>query len=145
MSSWTLDRDRQPSLDQLVSLYDSVGWRIYTADPDRLQRAIRNAHWLATAWEGDRLLGLCRTVGDGETVCCLQDILVRPDAQRRGIGRALVQACLDDHAHIRQLLLLTDDRPEQLAFYRSLGLSSIRELNDVQLNCFVRFAGVDLT
>lgn len=142
--SWTLHRDRTPTREALISLYDAVGWSIYTADPARLERAIRSS-WVATAYEGEELVGLCRAVGDGETICYLQDVLVRPDAQRRGIGRALVQACLDDHAHIRQLILLTDDRPEQLAFYRSLGLSNTRELDDVKLNCFVRFAGVTLS
>ena len=55
-----------------------------------------------------------------------------------------MQACLEAHSDVRQFVLLTDDRPEQLAFYRSLGLACIAELTRVRLNAFVRYAGVGL-
>ena len=37
------------------------------------------------------LVGLARIIGDGATICYLQDVLVNPSAQRTGLGRALVR------------------------------------------------------
>ena len=62
-----------------------------------------------------------------------------------GLGRALVQDCLDRYAEVRQKVLLTDDRPEQLAFYASLGFSNTRALEVTKLNAFVRIEGAELS
>lgn len=133
-----------PPLDALVSLYDAVGWTAYTADPDCLDRAVAGSSWTRAAWDGDRLVGFARAVSDGATVCLLQDVLVHPEHRRTGLGTGLVRACLDAHADVRQFVLLTDDRPEQHAFYRALGLSDIATLRVHRLHAFVRYVGVDL-
>jgi GNAT superfamily N-acetyltransferase len=128
-----------PGRDALVALYASVGWTVYTADPVRLEAAVHGSLWVRTAWVEDRrLVGLARAVGDGETICYLQDVLVDPRAQRSGVGAALVRACLEDHAHVRQFVLLTDDRAEQCAFYESLGLRRIDQLDRGRLQAFAR-------
>ncbi len=88
------------------------------------------------------LVGLYDAVG---WTVYIQDIIVAPTCQRMGLGRALVLDCLERYAHVRQLVLLTDDRPEQLAFYASLGFSNTRELVVTRLNAFVRIAGIDLS
>lgn len=123
-----LTTDR-PADATIVALYEDVGWTAYTREPERLLAAIDGSGWVryAISSEGD-LVGLCRAIGDGHTVCHLQDVLVHPDHQRRGIGRRLVQACLDDHAHVRQLLLLTDGDEAQRALYRSVGMVPVAEL-----------------
>lgn len=110
----TLDRD------EIVALYTSVGWTAYTADPDQLLRALAGSHLVLTARDdAGTLLGLARTVSDGETVCYVQDILVHPSAQRHGVGRALMDELRDVYAHCRAFLLSTDDAGE---FYRTVGL-----------------------
>ncbi|MEZ4316430.1 MAG: GNAT family N-acetyltransferase [Myxococcota bacterium] len=130
--------DERPGGTELLALYASVGWTAYTSDPARLDRAIRGSAWVRTARVDGTLVGLCRAISDGETICYLQDVLVHPDHQRSGIGRCLVSDCLEAHRELRQLVLMTDDRPEQLAFYASLGLASIDALGSVRLNVFVR-------
>ncbi len=137
--------DRRPDQDALVELYASVGWTAYTREPERLCQAVTGSRWVASAWEGERLVGLCRAVGDGVSICYLQDVLVHPDCQRQGLGRSLVQACLDAHADVRALVLMTDDRPEQLAFYEALGLQRLADLKETKLNIYLRFAGMRLS
>ena len=80
------------------------------------------------AYEEAALAGLIRVVGDGHTIVFVQDILVRPQFQRRGIGSALLQAVLNRYAGVRQIELLTDDTPETAAFYRSMGFRELTEL-----------------
>ena len=71
---------------------------------------------------------LIRTVGDGYTIVFVQDILVFPEHQRKGIGTVLLQAVLDRFSHVRQMELATDDTPKTIAFYKSLGFSPMSEI-----------------
>ncbi len=75
---------------------------------------------------GDVPLAEARTVSDGESICSIQDILVHPDAQRRGVGRALVQDLQQRYRHGMFVALTTDaegtpDAARSHPFYRSLG------------------------
>ena len=110
-----------PALPALLDLYESVGWTAYTAEPERLLRAVQNSRFRYFLRENGRLIGLLLAVGDGETILYVQDILIRPEYQRKGLGRVLLRQLRADAAHIRQLVLLTDDRPETAAFYESCG------------------------
>ncbi|WP_461023562.1 GNAT family N-acetyltransferase [Thalassiella azotivora] len=125
--------------DELLRLYSSVGWGGYTADPATLGSAVRNSAYLVAARDDGRLVGLARVVSDDATVCYLQDLLVDPTHQRRGVGRRLVQAVVDRYAHVRQKVLLTDDEPGQHAFYEALGYCEVRAHGNGSLRAFVRY------
>ena len=138
--------DRVEAVDQaaLVRLYDAVGWSAYTRTPSKLSEAVEASSHVVTATLEGRLVGLARCVSDGVTVVYIQDILVDPLHQRLGLGRAMVQDCLDRYAEVRQKVLLTDDSPSQLAFYAALGFRNTRDLETTRLNAFVRIEGADL-
>src|SRR5215204_221560 len=125
--------------DELVELYGSVGWSAYIADPDTLMRAVEGSSLVVTARRDGGLVGLARAISDDATICYLQDILVVPEGQRCGIGAALLRAVLDRYSGVRQKVLLTDDEPRQRAFYESLGLTEIRDVDGASLRGFVRF------
>jgi GNAT superfamily N-acetyltransferase len=125
--------------DVVIDLYDSVGWNVYTNDSDTLVRALIGSSTVAVARDGNELVGLARVVSDGAYVAYLQDILVRPSAQRRGLGRRLVEAVLEPYANVRQKVLLTDDEAAQRTFYESLGFSETRDFGAGTLRAFVRF------
>ena len=74
-------------------------------------------------------LGLVRAVGDGHTIIFVQDILVRPDYQRQGIGSALLRAVLERYADVRQIELVTDNTPETRVFYQSAGFQELSEID----------------
>jgi GNAT superfamily N-acetyltransferase len=126
---------------ELIDLYEAVGWSAYTASPQRLVDAIAGSSFVVTARHEGRLVGLARAVSDGMSVCYLQDVLVVPDFQRAGVGRALVTAVLDHYADVRQKVLLTDDEPRQRAFYESLGYGLVGSAQFSTLRAFVRFDG----
>ena len=113
---------------EILPLYASVGWTAYTDAPDVLHRGFERSLLTFAAYEGETLVGLVRAVGDGETVVLMQDLLVFPQYQRRGIGTALMRAMMDRFANVRQFQLLTDDTEKTLAFYRSLGLHDLWSL-----------------
>ena len=113
---------------EILGVYASVGWTAYTDDPAALRNGFANSLLTLAAYEEAALAGLIRVVGDGHTSVFVQDILVRPQFQRRGIGSVLLQAVLNRYAGVRQIELLTDDTPETAAFYRSMGFRELTEL-----------------
>lgn len=121
--------------EEILPLYASVGWTAYTDAPDALRRGFAGSLLTLAAYEGKTLAGLVRAVGDGATVVLVQDLLVFPQYQRRGIGTALMRAVMERFADVRQLQLMTDDTEKTLAFYCSLGL---RELSDFGGRGFMR-------
>lgn len=129
--------------DELLSLYSSVGWDSYVEDVAELAKAIANSTYVVVARHGNDLVGLARGISDDVSVFYLQDILVRPEYQHRGIGRALLSMCLDRFAHVRLKALLTDDLPEQHSFYQALGYSDTRRITSLNLHAFVKIEGVE--
>lgn len=108
--------------DQLIALYDAVGWTAYTRRPQDFRAMYDAASHAFSAWEGDRLVGVVRVVGDGVTIAHVQDLLVHPDAQRRGIGSHLLQLVLDATTDLRQTLLMTDAADTHVVdLYRGKG------------------------
>ena len=82
-------------LGELLHLYASVGWTNYTDKPEMLQKAWENSLLTLGAYDGGRLVGVIRTVGDGYSIVFVQDILVLPEYQRRGIGTRLLRTVMD--------------------------------------------------
>ena len=113
--------------EDILPLYAAVGWTNYTENPDMLRRAYENSLLTLAAREGGQLLGVLRCVGDGASVVLVQDLLVYPERQRRGVGTAFFQAMLARFPEVYQLQLLTDATEKTDAFYRALGLRPVEE------------------
>lgn len=107
--------------EDILHLYNSVGWTAYTDHPATLREGFSHSLLTLAAYEDDQLVGLIRTVGDGVTVVLIQDLLVLPDYQHKGIGSRLLQAALDRFSHVRQIQLVTDQTEKNISFYQSRG------------------------
>ncbi|BDR60807.1 GNAT family N-acetyltransferase [Lactobacillus xylocopicola] len=111
-------------LDQLIKLYTSVGWTAYTQSPENLSAAVANSLTVITAIDAGQLVGLIRLVGDGLSIIYVQDLLVQPTYQRRGIGTQLLNLAINQYRSVRQKVLLTEEAAETRAFYEKCGFSS---------------------
>jgi GNAT superfamily N-acetyltransferase len=109
---------------EILDLYGSVDWQRYTEDPDQLMRALEGSD-VVIAVDGGDLVGLARAVSDGETIVYVQDLLVRPSAQRQGVATQLMTWLLEPYAAVKQKILLTNDKEDQRLFYESLGFSIV--------------------
>lgn len=116
-------------IEQVLPLYESVGWTNYTNYPDRLAQGLTQSLYLLTAYDGDKLVGMLRAVGDGQTIVFIQDIIVLPSYQRQGIGTQLLEQTLDEFKHVYQLHLVTDNTEKTKRFYTSIGFIAIAELD----------------
>ena len=88
-----------------------------------LAEAYRNSLCVLGAYDGDKLVGIIRAVGDGASIVFVQDLLVLPDYQRRGIGARLLKTLMERYADVYQFELLTDDTPKTTSFYEALGFT----------------------
>ena len=108
----------------VLALYAAVGWTNYTQRPEMLRRAFAGSLCTLCAYDGGRIAGLVRAVGDGASVLCVQDLLVLPEYQRRGLGSRLLRELLARYPDVYQTMLLTDDTPELAAFYEHAGFTN---------------------
>ncbi|MCI8566500.1 MAG: GNAT family N-acetyltransferase [Lachnospiraceae bacterium] len=113
---------------EIVRLYTEVGWTAYTDNLSTLRRGFENSLLVLGAFEKNELLGIIRVVGDGFTIVFVQDILVFPSQQRKGVGTALLQEIVDRYKNVRQIELTTDNTPQSIAFYKSMGFGEFSEL-----------------
>ncbi|WP_208559436.1 GNAT family N-acetyltransferase [Marinilactibacillus kalidii] len=108
-------------VEKVKALYQDVGWVAYTEDDNIITAIIPNALQVISAWDGDELIGLVRTVGDGVYIMYIQDILVKESHQGKGVGSQLLQKLLESNKHIRQNVLLTEDTEKTIQFYEKNG------------------------
>lgn len=86
-----------------------------------LRKAYENSLLTLGAYDGDQLAGIIRTVGDGYSVVFIQDILVFPEYQRKGIGTQLLREIMGRFPDVYQMELMTDNTAKTVSFYRSAG------------------------
>ena len=115
-------------MDEILPLYAAVGWTNYTDRPDMLKNALEHSLLVLGAYDGDRLTGLLRAVGDGFSIVFIQDVLVSPPYQRQGIGTMLFGALMERYPEVYQMELASDDTQEIAAFYQSLGFRRDRDI-----------------
>jgi len=92
----------------------------------KLQPLLRQALVYVCAYEGKTLVGFAKVVGDGGVHGFLLDPTVHPDWQRRGIGRKLVERCVQESRRRGIKWLHVDYAPTLAPFYRACGFSSTR-------------------
>ena len=103
------------------SLLAAINWRSLEQDDIEVAAAL-DASWNVTARSSDgRLVGLARVLDDGVLYASVWDLLVVPELQRRGIGRALLGAVLEQTAGRR--LVSLSATPAGEALYRSAGFA----------------------
>lgn len=117
--------------EEMLRLYGAAGWTAYTDDSAALKAGLENSLLTLAAYEDGALAGIVRAVGDGVTVVLIQDVLVFPEHRRKGVGSALINALLERFPNVRQVELMTDDTPETVAFYESLGFKRMSDIGCV--------------
>lgn len=120
-----ITKESSISIDDVLHLYQAVGWTNYTNQLQMLEQAL--SHSLATylARDGEAIVGLVRLVGDGFSSVFVQDLIVLPSYQRQGIGSNLMKEALADYKDAYQIQLVTEQTEKTLGFYRSLGFETL--------------------
>jgi predicted N-acetyltransferase YhbS len=113
--------DKEIRVDQAIDLYlrSTLGQRRPVGRPDIFEGMLKNATLGLTAWDGEVLVGIARTLTDFTYVAYLADLAVDLAYQRKGIGRELVRRtrlCLEPSCTIVLLAAPAAD-----SYYAGLG------------------------
>ena len=110
-------------LDQVIELYNAstLGERRPVDDRQVMSDMLRHANLVVTAWDGNLLVGIARTLTDFSYVGYLSDLAVRVSHQRKGIGIQLVQKTREKMGPTSMLVLLA--APKAVDYYPKIGFT----------------------
>ena len=120
-----ITKETSVSLDDVLHLYQAVGWTNYTNQPQMLAQALTHSLSIYLARDGEKIVDLVRLIGDGFSSVFVQDLIVLPTYQRQEIGSNLMKQALSDYKDTYQIQLATEESEKTLGFYRSLGFETL--------------------
>lgn len=97
----------------------SLGARRPLSDSATIEGMLENAGLLVSAWRGDTLVGVARSVTDFHFCCYLSDLAVAEEAQHQGIGKALIKLTAQQLSPQCKIILLA--APQAVDYYPRLG------------------------
>jgi predicted N-acetyltransferase YhbS len=114
--------DAALDLDQVIELYvaSTLGERRPVDDRRRMETMMRAADIVITAWDGDLLVGISRSITDWAWMTYLADLAVRVSHQKHGIGKELMRRTQAAAPEAKLLLLAA---PAARQYYPHVGFT----------------------
>ena len=81
--------DNALTAQAFLALRASAGW--IGATEQQVQKGIDNCLFTVAAIKDDQIIGMGRLVGDGFLIWYIQDVIVLPEYQGKGIGKAIMK------------------------------------------------------
>jgi GNAT superfamily N-acetyltransferase len=109
-------------LDAVIDLYvdSSLGERRPVGERERMRTMLDEANLVVTAWDGDLMVGISRSVTDWAYCTYLSDLAVRLAYQAQGIGRELVRRTRLETPRANVVLLAA---PKAVDYYPKIGMT----------------------
>ena len=115
----TYRSDIIPSAQAIVELFRDAALQRPVEDEARIALMYERADLVVTAWDGERLVGIARSLTDFVFSCYLSDLATASDYQRSGIGRKLIELTREKTGERCTLLLLS--APAAMEYYPRVG------------------------
>jgi len=93
-------------------------------DPKCIKAMLAHADLVCTAWDGEKLVGVARSVTDFEYCCYLSDLAVDAAYQKQGIGRELIRLTQSRLGSKAKIILLAAPKAE--GYYARIGFDAHR-------------------
>ena len=82
------------SVEEYLYIRSKVNWKALSVA--QATRAIEKSLFFVKAVDDkNRVVGMGRIVGDGAVICYIQDLVVIPEAQGKGIGSCIINRLID--------------------------------------------------
>ncbi len=109
--------------EQFIELWESV-WGDGPS-PEQTALAMENTLFRVSVFDGDRIIAMARMIGDLGLDYYIKDVVVRPEYQRRGVGKLLIRELLSfvRQNGIRDTEIFTElcAMPDKIPFYEQFG------------------------
>lgn len=114
--------------ESIKEIYRKESWNTYLKDDEKLIRAFNTSLYMLGAFDDSKLIGFIRCVGDGEHILLVQDLIVDPKYQKKGIGTFLFKTVMEKYAEARMFMVITDKNDiVDNKFYRSFNFKKLEE------------------
>ena len=87
-------KDRYPTPAEYNMLTEAVGWG--TRKESIIEEALKNTLYSLCIYDGDKLIGYGRIIGDKTIFLYIHDIMVLPEYQGNNIGTGILNKLLDE-------------------------------------------------
>jgi predicted N-acetyltransferase YhbS len=116
--------DRSIGEDEFIDLLrrSTLAERRPVEDRNCVKAMIQHANLLCTAWDGETLVGVARSVTDFEYCCYLSDLAVDAAYQKRGVGRELIRLTQSRLGQQAKIILLAAPAAEK--YYPRIGFEA---------------------
>jgi len=113
--------ERTITVEQFIEVLvgSTLGERRPVHDLETVKAMLEHANLLATAWDGERLVGVARCVTDFAYCCYLSDLAVEEKHQHQGIGTELMRQIQSQLSENARIILLA--APGSLEYYPKVG------------------------
>lgn len=119
---------KQPDVDDAINLYVQIGWgKREQYDSARFQKAFNNSKFIL-AYNEESLVGMVRLMSDEAHETNVSEFLVRPEFQKQGIGKQLLEKLHETYGHT-DLYISTPKEHED--FFLKNGMKSQNSLLQV--------------
>jgi predicted N-acetyltransferase YhbS len=110
-------------LDAVIELYraSTLGERRPIDDRKRMEAMLTHANLVISAWDGELLVGLSRSLSDFAFCTYLSDLAVRVSHQRHGIGKELMRRTLEAGGEATLFLFAA---PKAVDYYPHVGFAA---------------------
>lgn len=117
--------DTPVSADQFIELLrrSSLGERRPIDDRECMEGMVNNSNLMVTAWDGENLIGIARSMTDFHYACYLSDLAVDKNYQKSGIGKRLLKVTQEQLGPKCKLLLVA--APAANSYYEHIGFTNI--------------------
>lgn len=121
--SFTYKTDVTPETKAIIAVYASAELSRPIHDEKRIYEMYAGSNLVVTAWDGDVLVGIARSVTDFCYCCYLSDLAVDKNYQHSGIGKRLVALTKETIGPKTMLLLLS--ATTAMEYYPKIGMQKL--------------------
>jgi len=81
------------TVEDFNELRTKVGWN--AIENELAINSIKNISFITTAIYNNEIIGMARVCGDGGYIVVIADVIVKPDFQKKGIGKKLMENIME--------------------------------------------------
>ena len=115
------------SADQFIELLfeSTLGERRPIEDRECINGMVNNSNLMVTAWDGEKLIGIARSMTDFHYACYLSDLAVDKKYQKSGVGKKLQVITQEQLGPKCKLILVA--APAANSYYEHIGFSNTEQ------------------
>lgn len=123
MIMYSKDKNQNIDWNEAVVVFERAPLGKRRREPEKLKRAFESSYAIVYVFDEEKLIGMGRSLCDGEYQAAIYDMVVLPEYQRKGIGKEIVER-LCEQLPVENIILYAV--PGREGFYKKCGFKMMR-------------------